>query len=64
MKRKLTKQDLKKTLSELGFKEGDELILPSSSKPNANEQSETNEGEGDDDTGGSNPGGKPKPDKP
>jgi hypothetical protein len=61
MKRKLTKADLKKTLAELGFKEGDELVLPS--KPNSNEQSESNEE--DDDTGGSNPpGNKPKPDKP
>lgn len=62
MKSKLTKQDLKKTLSELGFKEGDELELPSREKQ-SNESSETNEDDGED-GGGSNPGGKPKPDKP
>lgn len=62
MKKKLTKADLKKTLASLGFKEGDEIILPSSAKPNDNEQSESNEG---DDTGGGNPPpDKSKPDKP
>lgn len=62
MKRKLTKQDLKKTLSELGFKEGDELILPSSAKPNANEQSESNEGdEGQGTTTTTPPTGGPNP---
>lgn len=62
MKRKLTKQDLKKTLSELGFKEGDIIELPSRENQ-SNESDEANEGDGED-TGGSNPGGKPKPDKP
>lgn len=61
MKKKLTKADLKKTLAQLGFKEGDEIIIPSE-KSNADEQSETNEG---DDTGGGNPPpDKGKPDKP
>lgn len=61
-KKKLTKADLGKTLAELGFKEGDELLLPSK-KPKSNEQSESNEE--DDDTGGSNPPpGKERPDKP
>jgi hypothetical protein len=60
MKHKLTKADLKKRLSDLGFKEGDEIELPSA-KPNANEESDTNE----DDGGGSNPPpGKEKPPKP
>lgn len=66
-KKKLTKEDLKKTLAALGFKEGDEIILPSD-KPKSNESAETNEGgesEGGEDDGeggnggGNNPGKKP-----
>lgn len=58
-KKKLSQNDLDKTLRDLGFKEGDELLLPS----DETESNETNEGE--EDTGGSNPpGNKPKPDKP
>lgn len=71
MKRKLTKQDLKKTLSELGFKEGDLLELPSV-KPNANAssetteggESETDEGDGEGGNGGNNPPHKPPFKKP
>lgn len=46
MKKKLTKADLKKTLASLGFKEGDELIIPSE-KANANESTTNEGGEGD-----------------
>lgn len=63
MKRKLTKQDLKKTLSELGFKEGDELILPSSAKPKSNEQ-ESNEGDEGEGDGGIEVPKKPPPPQP
>lgn len=55
--KKLDLNDLDKTLRDFGFKEGDELELPSEKQ--ANEQSESNE-EGDEaDTGG----GAPPPDK-
>lgn len=65
-KKILTADDLTKTLAECGFKEGDELSLPS--EKNANESAETNEGgepEGGEDDGeggngsGNNPGQKP-----
>lgn len=59
-KKKVTKADLDKTLREFGFREGDEIFLPSQ-KNKSNEQSETNEEE-DDDTGGSQPPpGKERP---
>lgn len=64
MKKKLTKADLKKTLASLGFKEGDEIILPSSDKPNANEQSESNEGDEGQDDGGIEVPKKPPPPQP
>lgn len=64
MKRKLTRADLKKTLSELGFKEGQELELPSPSKPNVNEQSESNEGDEGEDDGGIEVPKKPPPPQP
>lgn len=48
-KQKVTKADLNKTLRQLGFKEGDELPVPSE-KSNANEQS-TNEGDEENDGG-------------
>lgn len=60
-KKKLTKADLGKTLAELGFKEGDELLLPSK-KPKSNEQSESNEGTEDD--GGIEVPKKPPPPQP
>lgn len=44
MKKKLTKADLKKTLASLGFKEGDEIILPSEKTTN---ESTSTTGEGD-----------------
>lgn len=47
MKRKLTKQDLKKTLSELGFKEGQELELPSEKTTDAKTSTTDEGGEGD-----------------
>lgn len=60
-KKKLTKADLGKTLAELGFEEGDELLLPSK-KPKSNEQSESNEGTEDD--GGIEVPKKPPPPQP
>jgi hypothetical protein len=72
MKHKLTKADLKKRLSDFGFKEGDEIILPSE-KAKTNESTSTNEGgesEGGEDDGeggnggGNNPGQKPPFKKP
>lgn len=61
MKKKLTKADLKKTLASLGFKEGDELIIPSE-KDKANEQS--NEGDENKDDGGIEVPKKPPPPQP
>jgi hypothetical protein len=61
MKHKLTKSDLKKRLSDFGFKEGQEIELPSE-KAKTDEQSAE---EPSPPTGGSNPpGDKNKPDKP
>ena len=61
-KKKLTKADLGKTLAELGFKEGDELLLPSK-KTTSNESTSDEGGEGDGEDGegggGNHPGKKP-----
>jgi hypothetical protein len=65
MKHKLTKADLKKRLSDLGFKEGDEIILPSGqNQKNASTQN-TDEGgdeggKGDGEDGENHPTKKPK----
>lgn len=58
MKKKLTKADLKKTLSDLGFKEGDEIELPSKKTSDANTSTTDEGGEGDGDEseeGGNHP---------
>jgi hypothetical protein len=64
MKHKLTKADLKKRLSDFGFKEGDTIDLPSD-KAKTNESTTNDGGEGgeddgeDDGNGGNHPGKKP-----
>lgn len=60
MKKKLTKADLKKTLAQLGFKEGDEIIIPSE-KSQSNESEQGNEGQRDDTGGSQPPPGKERP---
>jgi hypothetical protein len=65
MKHKLTKADLKKRLSDFGFKEGDEIILPSTQNQSNASTQNTNEGdnesgEGDGDDGENHPTKKPK----
>jgi hypothetical protein len=57
MKKKLTKADLKKTLAQLGFKEGDEIIIPS--EKSISNESTTEEGEGDEEEGDGNGGNHP-----
>lgn len=69
---KLKKSDLNKTLAGLGFKEGDEITLPSretNSNAGTNESGETNEGgesgsSTDDGSGGEGGGGNNPPHKP
>jgi hypothetical protein len=58
-KKKLTKADLQKTLAELGFKEGDELELPSKKTNDANTSTTDQGGEGDGDEGDGNGGNHP-----
>lgn len=57
-KKKLTKEELGKTLRELGFKEGDEIKLPSG-KSNANASTTDEGGEDDGDEGDGNGGNHP-----
>lgn len=54
-KKKLTAEDLDKTLAEFGFKEGDEIFIPSE-ETNDNESTtdEGGEGDGDEGDGGGN----------
>lgn len=63
-KKKLDLNDLDKTLRDFGFKEGDELLLPSEKEANESttEGGESEGGEGDGEDGGNgsnNPGKKP-----
>jgi len=65
-KKKLTVSDLDKKLRDFGFKEGDELTLPSDEKANEStsttESGESEGGEGDGEDGGG--GGNNPPKKP
>lgn len=59
-KKKLSWSDLDKPLRDFGFKEGDELILPSGKpKPNANDSTTDEGGEDDGDEGDGNGGNHP-----
>lgn len=60
-KKKLTADDLGKTLAEFGFKEGDEIFIPSE-ETNDNEQSDSNEG-GENTEAPPTGGSQPPPDK-
>jgi hypothetical protein len=64
--KKVTKADLDKTLRELGYKEGDELPVPSE-KTNADastQDTESGESEGGEDDGEGGGGGNNPPHKP